>query len=430
MGWSWRKSASLGPIRLNSSRSGIGISADVRGDRISTGPRGTCVNVGAGGFRYSYRWDDQPSPQRGQPGSDSLGPSGQNVVCEQLIETVESGRTIETSADELIEEIRSKANSRLSLTSVACVVGTLFLISGLVGLMAEWEPRAVLQMLTGGGAAAILSLPWAIWWDRRSLITRVFYNFDPQGSKVHEGVVQIIEGIQRSNNVWSVRIENSHGDWKRNAGTGVSVDRSLVQVGWGTPPRLHTNVRIGHMVISGKTLYFFPDRLLIYGPGGIEAVRYADLTLEPSTVNFVEDGSVPRDAITVGTTWKFVNRDGGPDRRFKDNRQLAIMKYDVLNLSSSTGTRLKLQLSKAGLAEKAAKDLDFVRNAIEQLKLRGVPLEATTGSIGTQADDLPPLAAPALKVARAGAATLEYRWLAVLPEWSVPIVWGLIFIYL
>jgi uncharacterized tellurite resistance protein B-like protein len=348
------------------------------------------------------------------------------VARGQLVEIVESGRMVEANADELIEEIRSKTN-RLSLVSIVCVTGTLLLIVGLVGLTAGWEPRTVLKVLTGSGIAAFLSIPWAIWWDRRSLITRVFYEFDPLGTTVHEGIVRIIEDLQRSDNVWSVRVEDSHGDWKRNAGAGVSVDRSPVQVGWGAPPRLLTNVRIGHMVILGTTLYFFPDRVLIYGPAGIQALRYGDLTLEPATINFVEEGRVPRDAARVGTTWKFVNRDGGPDRRFKDNRQLAVMKYDVLNLSSSAGMRLKLHVSKAGLAEKSAKDLDFVQNAIEELKSRGVPLESTRGSTGDPGADLPPLAAPVLKAARVGAATLEYRWLAALPEWFVPIVWGLIF---
>ena len=106
-------------------------------------------------------------------------------------------------------------------------------------MMAEWDHRTALAVLSGSGIAAFLSLPWAIWWDRRSLSTSVSYEFDALGSKVHEGIIRIVEGIQRSDNVWSVRIEDSHGDWKRNAGAGVSVDRGTVQVGWGTPSRLH-----------------------------------------------------------------------------------------------------------------------------------------------------------------------------------------------
>src|SRR5688572_14155601 len=55
MGWSFRKSARFGPFRLNFSKSGIGVSAGVRGARVSTGPRGTYVNVGTNGFYYRQK---------------------------------------------------------------------------------------------------------------------------------------------------------------------------------------------------------------------------------------------------------------------------------------------------------------------------------------------------------------------------------------
>lgn len=55
MGWSWRRSLSLGPIRLNFSKSGVGMSMGVRGARVSTGPRGNFMTLGLGGFRYSKR---------------------------------------------------------------------------------------------------------------------------------------------------------------------------------------------------------------------------------------------------------------------------------------------------------------------------------------------------------------------------------------
>ena len=53
MGWSFRKSINLGPIRLNLSKSGVGFSTGVRGFRVSTGPRGTRLNAGVGPLRYT-----------------------------------------------------------------------------------------------------------------------------------------------------------------------------------------------------------------------------------------------------------------------------------------------------------------------------------------------------------------------------------------
>ena len=62
MGLSWHQSGGLGPLRLNSSSSGVGASVGVRGARLSVGPRGTYVHLGAEGFRYSQRIDGPRIP--------------------------------------------------------------------------------------------------------------------------------------------------------------------------------------------------------------------------------------------------------------------------------------------------------------------------------------------------------------------------------
>ena len=57
MGFFYRKSIKLGPFRVNLSKSGIGVSAGVRGARVSTGPRGTYLNMGTGGFHKRQKID-------------------------------------------------------------------------------------------------------------------------------------------------------------------------------------------------------------------------------------------------------------------------------------------------------------------------------------------------------------------------------------
>jgi hypothetical protein len=52
MGWYLRKSFGIGPLRLNLSKSGLGLSAGVKGLRIGTGPRGTYLHGGREGLYY------------------------------------------------------------------------------------------------------------------------------------------------------------------------------------------------------------------------------------------------------------------------------------------------------------------------------------------------------------------------------------------
>lgn len=52
MGFYFRKSKKLGPLRINFSKSGVGVSTGVKGFRVSTGPRGTQVHAGRDGVYY------------------------------------------------------------------------------------------------------------------------------------------------------------------------------------------------------------------------------------------------------------------------------------------------------------------------------------------------------------------------------------------
>ena len=61
---------------------------------------------------------------------------------------------------------------------------------------------------------------------------------------------------------------------------------------------------------------------------------------------FVEGESVPGDSQQVDSTWRYVNKKGGPDRRFSNNRQLPIMQYGVLAFSSVSGLSALLMCSR------------------------------------------------------------------------------------
>lgn len=97
--------------------------------------------------------------------------------------------------------------------------------------------------------------------------------------------------------------------------------------------------------------YFFPDRIFVEQDGRYGAVPYESLSVECFASRFIEDGVVPRDAQVVGHTWKYVRRDGGPDRRFSNNRQLPIASYAHVEIRSQSGLNLHLQLSSIPFAE-------------------------------------------------------------------------------
>jgi hypothetical protein len=53
----------------------------------------------------------------------------------------------------------------------------------------------------------------------------------------------------------------------------------------------------------------------------------------------------------VDKTWSYINKKGGPDRRFKDNRELPVCLYDQVRLASTSGLNEVIQLSRKGAGD-------------------------------------------------------------------------------
>lgn len=139
-------------------------------------------------------------------------------------------------------------------------------------------------------------------------------------------------------------------DQKYHAGAGTVVDRKLTRFIKAPPPFVETNIQTFAVNVGAQTLHFFPDRVLIYDSNGVGAFSYQGLQVLVSSKQFVEQEAVPSDATVIGRTWRYVNKNGGPDRRFKDNREIPVCQYEQVALRSDTGLNELLQVSRLGAA--------------------------------------------------------------------------------
>jgi hypothetical protein len=75
MGWSFRRSVNLGPLRINLSKSGVGYSVGTRGFRVGQDARGRryqAVSIPKTGI---YRRDYQPRTPTPVPGNSTITPA-------------------------------------------------------------------------------------------------------------------------------------------------------------------------------------------------------------------------------------------------------------------------------------------------------------------------------------------------------------------
>ena len=336
MGFFFRKSVGYGPLRINFSKSGVGASLGVKGIRVTAPARGsTYITVGSHGFYYR-----QPLPHnfRSQEGSSApnrpqpAAPGGNPIL------TADVSELAERSHAEIVNQLNER--SRASNPAVWIYVLAGFSLLAVAG-NAAWGAATVALLVSGG----ILHR-----WSNEKRWTRLFYELneieDAKFNLVKQGLCQ----LQASERLWRVEAETLTHDRKRNAGAAKLTNRSSVSAGTVAISRVETNVGATGVDLGGIKLLFLPDVILYWQSGTFAAISYSDLIIACGQTQFVEGQTVPRDAVTVGSTWQYVNKNGGPDRRFSNNRQLPVVQYGTLELTTTGGLNLQLQTSSVAAA--------------------------------------------------------------------------------
>lgn len=97
---------------------------------------------------------------------------------------------------------------------------------------------------------------------------------------------------------------------------------------------------------NGGDLYFFPPFALYYlSPRSFALLEYKELNIEFKRIQFHEEDKVPRDSKVVGQTWAKTNKDGTPDKRFKENYAIPIAEYGQFTITSRSGMNEQWHLS-------------------------------------------------------------------------------------
>jgi len=155
-------------------------------------------------------------------------------------------------------------------------------------------------------------------------------------------------------------------DWKVNAGASAIVKREAIAPSAGSPPYFQCNVSITVLPAGRQRLYFLPDRILVWDTNGVGAIGFEQLDVSSGEQRFIEDGDVPSDAPVVDKTWRYVNKNGGPDRRFNDNREIPIVLYEAILFASKSGLQELFQTSRTGIGSTLNSAVKQMASAIAQ----------------------------------------------------------------
>ena len=164
------------------------------------------------------------------------------------------------------------------------------------------------------------------------------YEFDDFTKNKNDYLNASIKEVFSNKKVWRINTSTRVNDIKYNSGAGNTVTRETISLSKRLPWYIKSNISVYCLTLKKEKIYLMPDRIIISkGVNGISGCSYKNLDFFLSTINFIENQLVPRDAQIVSYTWQYVNKNGGPDKRFSNNRQLPICKYGSISITSNEG---------------------------------------------------------------------------------------------
>ncbi len=325
------------------------MSVGVKGLRIGTGPRGHYIHAGRGGLYYRATLGNA-----GQSRRNASSEAHSNVPSDLTFETddvkmieIESGDVMNMK-DESFTDLLNEINSKAAQTAMSSLLMWIGIGLGLVAGLASGGAGLIFCALGGLG--------WMIgrWLDSYRRSTVLYYDLEGDAEKSYRLLTEGFDRLQQCSAKWHIQAGGaveSLTAWERNAGASHLVNRKSTVLSYKLPIVIKSNLTPPALHVGRQVMYFMPDVVLVQDGGRVGAVNYAQLNVRWEDSRFIETEQVPGDAKVVDHTWKHPNKSGGPDRRFKDNRQIPICLYEAIHFTSSSGLNELVQVSKTGVTD-------------------------------------------------------------------------------
>jgi len=346
MPWSFRKSTKVGPFRLNFSKAGVGVSVGVKGARVGVNSRNTYIQVGRGGIYYRKHFSHKNTTNKRHDYNGVKRDYSYNLDYANNEEALQAQLEL-SSTHELTQQIDNASSpSWMAYVIGLCAFGLLLQVNLFFAIFVALLLFFVIRYIS-----------------RRYRRVALNYELDDLGKNTVGSFQQILVHLSQSSRIWYIRHQEFHGDWKRNAGAAQSIKRLDVEVTQGKLPNVLVNVPVyGLRSSRGLKCFFLPDALYVHNRGRYGVFPYEELDITISEIQFVESERVPQDAEFLHNTWRYVNKNGGPDRRFNNNRQYPVLNYGQLFFETQDGLTIEFQISNSEINQDVGRALKELIN--------------------------------------------------------------------
>jgi hypothetical protein len=332
-------------FHLNLSKSGISSSIGVRGASVTISKKGTYLNTGIPGSGLYDRTRLDGTDKREHIGNSSAGfHYGQNLpntseeikseshselTSTDLVELKDILESAHVQRNEVIQEIL-KTNAELDSSKRKHKIAKYFIL----GFILPSFRRNISQL-----NEYLADLKYQL----NSISVDIDNHFDDVIGENYKKLSHSFISLTQADSIWDKTTQRKTDKETERTLAAQSISRGLVKFSIAQIPVIKSEHN-GFLIqnLNGGDLYIYPGFVLVTSEMDIQKfglIKIKDIELSFCLTPFMEKDRIPSDSKVVGSTWAKVNKNGEPDKRYKDNFEIPIVKYAELNFLSKSGLK-------------------------------------------------------------------------------------------
>lgn len=374
--WSFRRRIKIIPgVRLNFSRGGISTSIGIRGANFTFGKDGTYLNTGIPGTGiYKRQKISSSSKLNNSPRTEENNNTNYQPTIEQKdnIFSVEPDKITSQNMEGVKQSIIDAHNQRKELVTdiervkkdllwskVKLFFAYLFIIGFVYKKIVEEIKLNIIKQ-----KESIIELEK----QRNESYVQLDTDFDKDTSLKYENVLESFKELMKVEKIWDITREEENDKAKTRSSASRAIERKDIKIELKDLEDIKYNKQaLCFCNANGADLYFYPSFIVMQGKDNFGVVGLDEIEFNFNSAKLIEQEKVPKDSEIIEYTWFKVNKNGQPDKRFKDNYQIPVVKYGVINLKTNNGLNEEYQFSNYLVSEKFANAfLDF-KKIVESL---------------------------------------------------------------
>ena len=358
----FRQTFTLFPgVRINVGKTGISASIGIPGATLNLGRRGPRATVGipGTGLSYSARLTGQAPNHSPEPTSPTSQPNvtpdnGPIYIPDDGMREIGSASVEQLTSNSLIplRDMLLKARDQkkqiiddLSVANAELVAQKAELGRCKRNLLRFFYRKRIAEIESQIPVTESEFNRLKDWLESTKI--SVSFEANATAQQAFSAMIRAFDALRMCHKIWDITADRDTNRILERTFASRTVARFPVSFEFSSADLIQFSGRAMHFSnVNGEDILIYPGVAVLPRPDGLFAlIDIRELDIDFTSVNFVEDEEVPSDTKIVGHTWAKTNKDGTPDRRFRDNFQIPVVEYGRLTFSSPSGVTEEYQVS-------------------------------------------------------------------------------------